>query len=185
VATAFPSCISLVNYQTGKTLSKQVTEITFSTEVFPLDESSDDLTSVAFSPGISVYHGISDKIDIGIRWEGLLAGSIGAKIQLLGNQSSKFAFALDPRFGGILLADNKFSSYTVVPGIFSFHPNEKFAIMAAEEFLLVPQDDAHSSFSHSLGVEYGNDKTKVVLGATSNYYGLGFFQYGAGLKVRF
>lgn len=97
IITSFSSCISLVNYQTGKTLGKGNSEIALSLEVFPLED--EDLSSVAFAPGVSYYRGISDKIDVGVRYEGGLAGSVGAKFQLLGNRESKFALAIDPRIG--------------------------------------------------------------------------------------
>ena len=182
-AISLSSCISLVNYQTGKTLGKDNNEIIVSSEVFPV---SDNEVSVAYSPGISYYRGVSDKVDVGIRVEsGLFGYSAGAKIQLVGDQSSRFALAIDPRVGILLLPEKNYAPYAVLPAIVSWHPSEKFALTFAEEFYYLSADDRPTDLSHSLGMEIGENRVLLSLGATYGYYGLNSFVYGIGGKIRF
>ena len=181
------SCVSLVNTQTGRTQGKGNTEIGLTAEAIPVED--DDLTSLGVTPGVFVYYGIGERVDLSFHWEGVFGVSAGAKVQLLGNKNSRFALALDPRTGVFAIPKTKTSSgiapYTVVPGIVSFHLSEKFAIMAAEEWTYIPYSGEDPFFSPSLGLEIGGEKAKFTTGLTYNYLGQDFYMFGAGAKIKF
>lgn len=185
---SFSSCISLVNYQSGKTLGEDNSELIISSEIVDLQEEDNGSIKYILSPGLSYYKGMNDKLDLGFRWEGGLAGSIGVKYQFLGNRGSKFAAALDPRFG--VIAASKSSTgglipFGVLPIIGSYHPSDNFSINLASEFLYLPTSgDEKFIFSPSLGVEFGGDKYKFTVGGTYNYFNLNIYQFGAGFKIR-
>lgn len=183
VSTFVSSCVSLVNTQTGKTQGKGNTEIGLTAEAIPLQD--DDITSLGVTPGFYVYHGIGERVDLSFHWEGLFGVSAGAKIQVLGDQESQFALALDPRGGVFALPENKFAPYAVIPGIVSYHPSEKMAIMASENLTYIPNSDEAPFFSPSLGIEVGGNKAKFTTGLTYNYLGQNFYMFGAGAKIRF
>lgn len=162
-------------------------EITGSAEVWISSEDA-GLVDVPFSLGVSYSRGVTKKLDLGVRWESGIAGSIGAKYQFLGNQDSKFAFALAPRIGVIIIGieDDSFRPFSVIPAIVSYHPSTNFSVFFAQEYLYLNTDDGmHThSFSPSIGLSTG-EKFKFVTGASYNYAGLDLFMLGAGLKVRF
>lgn len=136
-------CISLSGFHTGKTVPKGKSEISASANFntspnFQDDDDIDIIPVVPLAPSaeIGFRHGISERVDIGFRANSFLNFLLDGKVQLVGDQDSRFAAATGVGIGmfGLSLGEGLLLNVQV-PFYTSFHPSENFTIALAPRYI--------------------------------------------------
>jgi hypothetical protein len=143
LALMFSSCASLTGFQDGRTIGENRGEVMVSLNSSGSPEFTDlindqDTNNVNIGLPITFAnfelggrYGITEKLDVSMKINTTFSAALGAKYQLVGNQTSKFALAAGLDVGTVLLA-----VYNVqVPLYLSVHPTEMITIYATPRYI--------------------------------------------------
>ncbi|MCO6486541.1 MAG: hypothetical protein J5I41_12265 [Saprospiraceae bacterium] len=197
------SCASLTGFQEARTLGEGNSEILVSLNLSQSpnfndieDEDGEELTDVPtlFFPNIEAAfnYGVAEKINVGVRLNTNLNIGIGAKFQLLGDQTTSNALAIGADVGTFGLIGGLWN--VQIPLYYSFHPTEKFAWYLSPRYTyqfssFTGAENGLSYMGGNTGLLFG---TKHKFGVDIGYYqvggfdeSIGIFQVGVGGKFRF
>lgn len=196
-----PSCVSLVNYQTGKTLGKGRKELLVYKEYLAvvkkqsISDGNDIGEILNGGVGVRVRYGFEDRLDLGLQLSTTTEIGVNAKFSLINPLSSKYGLALAPRVSTNLLGSIFIDVFNieveglysaVVPLIFSYHPNKKWAFILSEQYSVSGLGVFDNPFSHAFSIEYGDEHFKILGGVTYQYTNsINVFYTGIGTKFYF
>ncbi len=166
-------CISLSGLHTGKTVPKGKSEVSasvnFNTSPNFQDDDDDDfdvIPVIPLAPSVELgfRHGISERFDIGFKANSFLNFLLDGKVQLVGDQDSRFAVATGLGIGMFGLSIGDGLLYNVqVPFYTSFHPSENFTIALAPKYIGQFRSGGNGDFflnyiGANLGFIWGNTR---------------------------
>jgi hypothetical protein len=185
-------CMSLTGYQTGRTAGAGNWELTGSVNltrsllIYPYDDNGHGIELAErkeyFVVESEVKYGISERIDLGLRANIYTLG-LNCKVQVLGDQESKFATALGLE-GGRFYGEY----YLQIPLYTSFHPAKNFLCYFSPKYIrLYAEDfDLHENYDYlnytgfNGGVWFGY-RDGVQVGLDYGLYRLRGVYYSAGV----
>jgi hypothetical protein len=173
----FTGCFSFSNFQTGRTIGKNKTELGLSINYMGYTESN-----LQGSVGLPVVefagkYGISENVDIGIRLANFGFINADVKYQFWGDKESPFAMATGFGAGGTFIGFNVGSTteglgfYQLeVPLHMSYHPVKNFAVYLSPRYIGFGAFAGGvggyvNSLVFSPGIEFGN---RVKIGVNYN-----------------
>jgi hypothetical protein len=177
-------CLSLSTIQTGKTIGEDNVELALSgsygrfSQISVLDNEGDFDNQPLIS--VSGQYGVSDRVDIGLRFNQNTFVGPTVKWQIMGNKESTFAgsIGLDIGFNFFAFVFGNFTYYTTIPLYLSYHPKNSISFyltpryLITSEYIFVDQSinpgkgDTYSLFGGSYGIILG-DKHKIALEASN------------------
>ena len=130
----------------------------------------DEGESIRVPFGQVVYeYGVADKLDAGISISSAFNALINVKYQLIGDQESRFALALNPGLEFQLGGDDGFFLRPHFSAPLSLDLDDKFTLFAEPKYIYQTIDGTHfPGFSGGLQVTLYND-WKFAIGASSFY----------------
>jgi hypothetical protein len=204
VAVAFMNsgCFSFSNLQSAKTLGKGESEFGVSVGYIGFVDGSLNGTFPVPTFEFQGKYGVSEKVDIGLKFSNIGISVASLKYQFSGDQSSKFAAATGLGLGGTLVGFNLGDAGNLrffqveVPLHLSYHPTDKFALYFSPKYFGIGGAIANDAgMSHLLflspGLEFGKRfkfGAEFNIGAPLNDFGLSsglITQFGLGFKVIF
>ncbi len=200
----FSSCASISGFEEGRALGKSKNEIIASANYVQLpnfytfNEGGDDDTPSHFifaNVDLNYKHGLTDKLDLGVKLNTNLNFSAFVKYQVVGDNISKFALGT-----GLELSTALFYIYSVhIPVYMTYYFSESVALNISprgiynfgSEFLesqpsYFSTDVTNTFVGGNFGLLLGK---KIKYGIDIAYYKVGFnqnyFSAGAGVKFNF
>ena len=203
IAFLLSDCASLTGFQDGRSLGKGTTEITgslnFNTSPAFNDLDNDSLgidVPTIFAPNIEVgvKHGITEKIDIGLRLNTNLNIGFAVKGQVIGDDQSPFALGLGLEAATFGLVGGLWNIQ--VPVFLSVHPSEKFTAYLNPKYIyqfssFADAEGGLSYFGSNAGLlfgkrnKFGLDFGYYSLGSGGNRDRVGLIQFGFGGRFAF
>ncbi len=188
------SCAQISSFQTARTTAKSEGEFGASLNIAGVSGGFDD-ENYAF-PTIELWgrYGVGSKTDIGLKISSGLTFLFDVKQQLVGDQQSKFAFAIGGAAGAFPAGVLVYQFH--VPMYLSYHPSEKIAWYLTPRYVFqgISGEGSANYMGSSLGVLFGrkvkfgidlsyNGVLGEVIGLEDSYIGARFFNIGFGVKI--
>lgn len=176
------SCASLTGYQDGRSIGEGNGEAMISingsqTPSFgDIDDGTNTIEIPTFIyPNIEIggRYGVTEKLDVTLRMNTSLNLGIGAKYQLAGDRTTKYAVGTGLELGTFGLVSGLWNAQ--VPLYLSLHPTEKFSFYLSPRYIL-----QFATIGELGGWNYLGGNTGILFGSKHKFgIDVGFYSVGA------